>query len=81
MGGVYAEDAVAGGLIDVLQATYNIYEQESRDNLFPLVEAHNVGLIARSPLDEGALTGKITPQSEFAEGDFLDHYNNITTIQ
>ncbi len=74
MGGVYGEDAVAGGLIDVLQATYNIYEQEARDNLFPLVEAHNVGLIARSPLDEGALTGKITPLSEFTEGGFLDHY-------
>jgi aryl-alcohol dehydrogenase-like predicted oxidoreductase len=33
-----------------------------------------VAIIARSPLDEGALTGKITPASSLPEGSFLDSY-------
>jgi hypothetical protein len=35
---------------------------------------HNGGIIARCPLDEGALSGKITPDSKFAEGSFLEGY-------
>jgi aryl-alcohol dehydrogenase-like predicted oxidoreductase len=31
-------------------------------------------VIARVPFDEGALTGSITPDTEFPEGDFRAHY-------
>jgi aryl-alcohol dehydrogenase-like predicted oxidoreductase len=33
-----------------------------------------VGVLARVPLDEGGLTGTITPESTFPEGDFRAHY-------
>jgi aryl-alcohol dehydrogenase-like predicted oxidoreductase len=72
--GVYAESAVRSGMIDVLQMTYNIFEQEAQTAIFPMAEELNIGIIAKSPLDEGALTGKITPETEFEAGGFLDTY-------
>jgi aryl-alcohol dehydrogenase-like predicted oxidoreductase len=39
------------------------------DELFPAVQEHDAGVIARAPFDEGALTGSITPSTGFAEGD------------
>ena len=35
-----------------------------------LCAKHNIGLIARVPLDEGGLTGKFTLDTTFEEGDF-----------
>jgi aryl-alcohol dehydrogenase-like predicted oxidoreductase len=62
------------GLVDACQVVHNIYQQEAEDRLFPLVERANVGVIARCPLDEGALSGKLTPETCFPEGDWRNDY-------
>jgi aryl-alcohol dehydrogenase-like predicted oxidoreductase len=62
------------GLFDACQVVHNIYQQEPEDELFPLVEKADVGVVARCPLDEGALTGKITPESSFPEDDWRNDY-------
>ncbi|MEH7116716.1 aldo/keto reductase [Neobacillus vireti] len=62
------------GLVDTVQVIYNIFEQSPEDKLFHACEKHQVGVIARVPLDEGGLTGRITPESRFEEGDFRNHY-------
>ena len=36
--------------------------------------AANVGVIVRVPFDEGALTGRIRPETTFPEGDFRNRY-------
>jgi len=64
------------GLVDTVQVIYNIFDQSPEDALFPACEKHQVGVIVRVPLDEGGLTGKITPESQFDEGDFRNHYFN-----
>ncbi|MDN4524112.1 aldo/keto reductase [Fictibacillus fluitans] len=64
------------GLVDTVQVIYNIFEQSPEDKLFPACEKHNVGVIARVPLDEGGLTGNITPESQFDEDDFRSRYFN-----
>ena len=66
--------AIETGLIDACQVVYNIYQQEPEDDLFPLAEEADVGIIARCPLDEGALTGKITPDTCFPKGDWRNDY-------
>ena len=66
--------AAATGLIDAFQVIYNIFDQSPEKELFPYCEKHNIGIIARVPFDEGALTGKITPDTKFPEGDFRDSY-------
>ncbi|WP_121610879.1 aldo/keto reductase [Mesobacillus foraminis] len=62
------------GVVDTVQVIYNIFEQLPEDRLFPACEKYNTGIIVRVPLDEGGLTGKITPESTFPEGDFRNHY-------
>jgi aryl-alcohol dehydrogenase-like predicted oxidoreductase len=66
--------AAETGLIDTFQVIYNIFEQAPQDRLFPYCRRKDVGIIARVPLDEGALTGKITESSTFPEGDWRNHY-------
>jgi aryl-alcohol dehydrogenase-like predicted oxidoreductase len=61
-------------LIDGVQVIYNIFDQSPEDELFPYCEKHGIGVIVRVPFDEGALTGKVTPDSTFPEGDFRHNY-------
>ena len=62
------------GAVDTVQVIYNVFEQSPEDKLFPECERHNVGVIVRVALDEGGLTGKITPDTTFDEGDFRSNY-------
>ena len=62
------------GVVDTVQVIYNIFDQSPEDSLFPACLRHNVGVIVRVPLDEGGLTGSITPETTFPEGDFRNGY-------
>ncbi|MBV8142175.1 MAG: aldo/keto reductase, partial [Verrucomicrobia bacterium] len=62
------------GLVDTVQVIYNIFEQPPEDQLFLACQKHNVGVIVRVALDEGGLSGKITPETKFEEGDFRNRY-------
>jgi len=53
------------GLIDTVQVIYNIFDQSPERNLFPACLKHNIGVLARVPLDEGALAGRITEDTVF----------------
>ncbi len=55
------------GLIDTIQFIFNIFHQKPTEKLLPYAKAHNIGLIARVPRDEGGLTGKLTPDSTFTD--------------
>jgi len=67
-------EAVKSGIIDTVQVIYNIFDQNPRDALFPACREHNVGVIARVPFDEGTLTGTLTKDSKWAEGDWRNTY-------
>jgi aryl-alcohol dehydrogenase-like predicted oxidoreductase len=64
----------ATGLVDSFQVIYNIFDQSPEKTLLPLCKEKNIGIIVRVPLDEGGLTGKITPETTFPNGDFRNHY-------
>ncbi|HLZ60398.1 MAG TPA: aldo/keto reductase [Ktedonosporobacter sp.] len=65
---------IESGLVDTVQVIYNIFEQSPEDSLFPACQRHNVGVIVRVPLDEGGLTGTVTPESRFDSQDFRSRY-------
>ena len=69
-----ALEIIETGLIDTVQVIYNIFDQTPERRLFPLATARNIGVIARVPLDEGSLTGKINEQTQFAPDDFRAGY-------
>ena len=66
--------AIGTGLISSIQFIFNIFHQRPVEKLLPFAAKHNIGLIARVPLDEGGLTGKFTADTRFADGDFRQHY-------
>jgi aryl-alcohol dehydrogenase-like predicted oxidoreductase len=66
--------AVASGLFDAVQVIYNIFDQSPEAELFPLCRKHDVGVLARVPLDEGGLAGTIDPDTTFPDGDFRNDY-------
>ena len=65
---------VASGHLDTVQAIYNVFHQAPQDELLPACAEHGVGVIVRVPLDEGALTGRITATTTFPDGDFRNRY-------
>ena len=62
------------GLIDAVQVIYNIFDQNPEDNLFPLCRKLDIGVIARVPFDEGTLTGMLSKDTVFPEGDWRATY-------
>jgi aryl-alcohol dehydrogenase-like predicted oxidoreductase len=62
------------GVVNTVQVIHSIFEQAPEDQLYSACERHQVGIIVRVALDEGGLTGKITPDTTFEEGDFRGHY-------
>ncbi len=66
--------ALRTGLVDVVQVIYNIFDQAPEDHLFPLCQQLNVGVIARVPLDEGSLGGKMTLETRFPKDDWRSGY-------
>jgi aryl-alcohol dehydrogenase-like predicted oxidoreductase len=65
---------IGTGVVDTVQVIYNIFDQSPEDALFLACMEHDVGVIVRVPFDEGALTGRITPETTFEEGDFRNDY-------
>lgn len=66
--------AVRSGLIDAVQVIYNIFDQNPEDELFPACQEMDVAVIARVPFDEGSLTGTLTLDSHWPEGDWRNSY-------
>ena len=69
-----AIQALRTGCIDAVQVIYNIFDQNPEDELFPVCRELNIGVIARVPFDEGTLTGTLTLDSKWPEGDWRNSY-------
>jgi aryl-alcohol dehydrogenase-like predicted oxidoreductase len=65
---------IESGVVDTVQVIYNVFDQTPEDELLPACREHGIGVLARVPLDEGALTGRIGPDTTFPEGDFRARY-------
>ncbi|HTI64652.1 MAG TPA: aldo/keto reductase [Gemmatimonadaceae bacterium] len=65
---------VRTGMVDSVQVIYNIFDQAPEDELFPLCRELDVAVIARVPFDEGSLTGTLTRQTRWPDGDWRNVY-------
>jgi aryl-alcohol dehydrogenase-like predicted oxidoreductase len=68
--------ALETGLVDSVQVVYNVFDQNPADELFPYCRAHDIAIIARVPFDEGSLTGTLTRESQWPDGDWRNIYFN-----
>ena len=67
-------ELMRSGLIDAVQVIYNVFDQSPERELFALAIQRNIGVLARVPLDEGALTGNVDENTKFPPGDFREWY-------
>jgi aryl-alcohol dehydrogenase-like predicted oxidoreductase len=65
---------IESGVVDSVQVIYNVFDQSPEDELLDACSENGVGVLARVPFDEGSLTGRIGPDTEFPEGDFRNNY-------
>jgi aryl-alcohol dehydrogenase-like predicted oxidoreductase len=73
--------ALGTDLIDSVQVVYNIFDQAPEDELFVECQRRNIAVIARVPFDEGSLTGTLTADATWPEGDFRNIYFQPDNLQ
>jgi aryl-alcohol dehydrogenase-like predicted oxidoreductase len=61
-------------LVETAQVIYNVFDRSPERELFALARERDLGLLARVPFDEGALTGAIRPDTTFPSGDWRERY-------
>jgi aryl-alcohol dehydrogenase-like predicted oxidoreductase len=66
--------ALRTGLIDAVQVVYNLFDRTAEDVLFPVCRELGIAVIARVPFDEGSLTGTLSPEMTWPDGDFRNSY-------
>jgi len=66
--------AVLEGQADAVQVIYNLFDQNPEDALFPACRQTGTAVIARVPFDEGTLTGALTLDSKWPDGDWRNTY-------
>ncbi len=69
-----ALELIRSGTVDTVQVIHNVFHQQPEEQLFPACVDHGVGVIVRVALDEGGLTGRITADTEFPDGDWRNNY-------
>jgi len=69
-------NAVRTGLVDTVQVIYSIFDQSPEDELFPVCQELNIGVIVRVALDEGSLGGKMAKDTKFPPTDWRARYFN-----
>jgi len=73
--------ALDTGLVDAVQVVYNLFDQSPEDQLFPYCRERAIAVIARVPFDEGSLTGTLTADASWPEGDFRNLYFNPDNLR
>ncbi len=67
-------DLMRDGWVDTVQVIYNLFEQEPAAQLLDVAGETGTAVIVRVVFDEGALTGRFTKETVFAEDDFRRGY-------
>jgi aryl-alcohol dehydrogenase-like predicted oxidoreductase len=55
--------------VATVQIIFNIFRQKPAEELFPLTEERDIGILARVPLASGLLSGKMSADRAFSEDD------------
>ena len=69
-----AVKAIEAGVVETVQVIYNIFDQTPQQRLLDACRMHGTGVIVRVALDEGSLSGTITPETVFDRDDFRSVY-------
>jgi Predicted oxidoreductases (related to aryl-alcohol dehydrogenases) len=62
------------GIVDSIQTVFNIFDPLPLDSLIPICQENKVAFIARCVMDEGGLSGFLTENTVFEDGDYRKSY-------
>ena len=62
--------------VKTVQIIFNVFRQKPAEEFFPLAEERNIGILARVPLASGLLSGKMSANRRFDEGDHRNFNRN-----
>ncbi len=62
--------------VKTVQIIFNVFRQKPAEEFFPLAEERNIGILARVPLASGLLSGKMSADRAFDEGDHRNFNRN-----
>lgn len=65
----HAVRGVADGIFAAVAARHSLFDRAAETTLFPAARAAKIGVVARAPLADGALTGEVGPGLKFWPGD------------
>jgi len=68
----------AAGQLDADQEKFNMLDRRAEDSLLPYAERHQLAFLAYSPMALGLLTGKMSPDRRFADGDLRSRSHRFT---
>ena len=71
----FIKDFNSDGHCATLQIDYSILNRMAENEIFPYCQKNKIGVIVRGALAMGILTGKFTPETRFAEGDFRRNWH------
>lgn len=64
--------------ITALQSEYSLFWRDPEEQILPLLEELGIGFVPFSPLGRGFLTGKITKDTKFKDGDLRSLFPRFT---
>ena len=62
-----------------LQPPYSVIQRKIENEILPYCRENHIGVIVYSPLERGLLTGKVSPDRQFAEGDHRAKHKYFTS--
>lgn len=72
------EEFAAVRPVDVLQPPYNLLRRAIEDEILPFARAHDIGVLAYSPLGSGLLTGRVNERTRFEDDDWRSQASAFT---
>lgn len=69
----HLKEYIKYGQLDVIQEKYSMLDRKIEKELLPFCEANNITLQTYSPIEQGLLTGKISPDFEVKENSVRDN--------
>ncbi|MGI4993407.1 aldo/keto reductase [Halobacteriovorax sp. GFR7] len=55
--------------IEVIQSQFNFFEQDVKNDIFPIVKSEDISFMSWGTLDKGILTGRVTKDRKFDKSD------------